>query len=457
MKNILQSALISVILMILWPSWLFSQPESVRWVKSAGGSLDDQATNVAVDGNRNTVVVGFYQGTATFGDTSLAPFGDLDIFIAKYDLEGKLLWVQRAGGASEDKANSVAFDQQGNIFVSGSFDDTVVFGNTTLTAHNSGNPVTRDFFVAKFNPDGDLMWVQQTDASTGTQFALGVAVDSQGNCVVTGLFWISITIGGTTLTEAVSNAQDEIFVFKCDPDGNVLWAKSAGGPGADIGFDIITDSDDNILLTGWSARKVDFGSGVQLTSNSNSEDIFIAKYDKNGNIAWAKNAGSSGEDRGFAIASLGTDFYITGKFQNTIEFDSSHVRFSNGGDDIFAAKYDGSGTLQWLNTAGGSGDDQGRGIAVNKIFSDVELFVTGSFNDRVDFGRDALTSDGADDIFLASYDNFDGDDNWAEQSGGSQTDLGIAVAATPGGNGIVAGLFSDRAQFLFRSATSNGG
>src|SRR5690606_8330373 len=111
----------------------------------------------------------------------------------------------------------------------------------------------------------------------------GISTDANGNVLVTGFFGSpSITFGSTTLTNASSTGKDELFIVKYDPNGNVLWAKSAGGINGDWGNSISTDANGNVLLTGYfSSSSITFGS-TTLT-NAGSYDIFIAKYDSSGN------------------------------------------------------------------------------------------------------------------------------------------------------------------------------
>ena len=190
------------------------------WAKRAGGSSFDLGIGIAVDGARNSYVTGLFGGSATFGlgetnQTTLTSAGSGDIFVAKYDASGDLVWANRAGGTSDALGNGIAVDGAGNSYVTGCFQGSATFGSgetneTTLTSAGG-----QDIFVAKNDASGDLVWAKRTGGTSGDR-GIGIAVDGAGNSYVTGDFSDSATFGSgeaneTTLTSAGGN---DIFVAK---------------------------------------------------------------------------------------------------------------------------------------------------------------------------------------------------------------------------------------------------
>ena len=200
--------------------------DSIVWAKRAGGTGSDSGLGIAVDGSGNSYVTGDFRDSATFGpgetnETTLisgaGPF-DFDIFVAKYDASGELVWAKRAGGTGDfdiDQGRGIAVDGSGNSYVTGLFEGSATFGpgesnETTLTSVGpSPSPSggdSFDIFVAKYDASGALVWAKRA-GGTGFDEGLGIAVDGSGNSYVTGGFVGSATFGPgetneTTLTSA---------------------------------------------------------------------------------------------------------------------------------------------------------------------------------------------------------------------------------------------------------------
>ncbi|MGH8564958.1 MAG: SBBP repeat-containing protein, partial [Gammaproteobacteria bacterium] len=140
--------------------------QELVWARQAGGTSSDEARGIGVDGSGNSYVTGRFRDTATFGpgetnETMLTSAGGNDVFVAKYDSLGDLVWAKRAGGTSDDDGRGIAVDGSGNSYVTGFFPDTATFGpgetNETMLTSAGGN----DVFVAKYDSLGDLVWAKR--------------------------------------------------------------------------------------------------------------------------------------------------------------------------------------------------------------------------------------------------------------------------------------------------------
>ncbi len=109
------------------------------WAKKAGGTSGDYVNGIAVDASGNSYVTGYFNTSATFGSATLASSGSYDIFVAKLDSSGNWLWAKNAGGTDYDCGNSIAVDASGNIYVTGGFEGTATFGSTTLTSNGDSD------------------------------------------------------------------------------------------------------------------------------------------------------------------------------------------------------------------------------------------------------------------------------------------------------------------------------
>ena len=207
--------------------------QDLVWAKRAGGTTSDSGRGIAVDGSGNSYVTGEFFGAATFGPgetnaTTLTSAGGDDIFVAKYDASGDLVWAKRAGGISVfgDFGKDIAVDGAGNSYVTGTFNDSATFGPGETNATTLTSAVFDDIFVAKYDATGDLVWAKRAGGtSLFGDSGLGIAVDGAGNSYVTGFFRDSTTFGpgetnATTLTSAGSA---DIFVAKYDASGDLVW------------------------------------------------------------------------------------------------------------------------------------------------------------------------------------------------------------------------------------------
>ncbi|MBK7650244.1 MAG: BspA family leucine-rich repeat surface protein [Flammeovirgaceae bacterium] len=202
-------------------------PPDFTWVKQATGT-GSQSTlilgnRIARDNTNNLYVTGGTSGTSTLGTFDLVSSGSFDVFVAKYDPDGNVLWAIREGGTGDDRGSAIATDGLGNIYVTGTFRGTVTFGSFTL----STPPLYDNIFILKYNSAGILLWAKQATAITGAASSTTTNIDTDdlGNVFITGYMTRSIDFGGVTLAACITCGTD-IFTAKYDPSGNLLWAKS---------------------------------------------------------------------------------------------------------------------------------------------------------------------------------------------------------------------------------------
>ena len=371
---------------------------STWWAVKAGGSSGDGGKGIAVDSNGNAYATGFFSFTATFGSTILTSSGDHDIFIAKLSSSGSWQWAVKAGGSglgSCECGYGIAVDSSGNAYATGNFYETATFGSTSLTS--SGN---QDIFIAKLSSTGSWQWAVKAGGSQ-YDYGFGIAVDSSGNAYATGYFSETANFGSTSLT---SSGGSDIFIAKLSSSGSWQWAVKADSSDGTAGYGIAVDSSGNAYATGEFGGTAIFGS-TNLVSSGQS-DIFIAKLTSSGSWQWAvKAGGSSGDDdgNGIAVDSSG-NAYVTGSFSGTATFGSTSLTGS-GGNDIFFAKLNSSGSWQWVVKP------EGVEVGMDGIAADSygNLYVTGFFRGTATFGSTSLTSSGNQDIFIAIHQDQDMD------------------------------------------------
>ncbi|MFT6923491.1 MAG: hypothetical protein ACJA1C_002506 [Crocinitomicaceae bacterium] len=248
------------------------------------------------------------------------------------------------------------------------------------------------------------------------------------------------------------------------------WAKSIGGSDYDVGYSITVDVSGNIYTTGHFEGTVDFDPGVGVTSLTSNgfQDVFVQKYDANGDFIWAKSLGGSLDDFGYSVAvDVSGNVYTTGAFEGTVDFDPGpgilNLTSSFSERDIFIQKLDASGNFLWARSmGGGSGGDFGLCI---KVDSGGNVYTTGYFRGgAVDFdpgpGTTMLWSNGIDDIFIQKL-NASGNFLWAKSMGSTGYDYGRSIEVDVSGNVYTTGSFEGTVDFDpgagTVNVTSNGG
>ena len=408
----------------------FPQILNWDWANSSGGANYDYGTGISIDANGNNYVTGWFKSTSiAFGSTTLINAGDWDIFIAKHDSSGNIIWAQQAGGSWEDVGNDICTDLNNHIYLTGEFQSpTITFGSTILS--NTGSS---DFFLTKYDSSGNIIWARSAIGAS-TDFGNGVCADADGNVYATGYFYSStITFGSFVLTNA---GHRDIFIVKYDSSGNVLWAKSAGGVNWEDGNSITTDGNGNAYVTGiFTSSAIIFG--IDTLVNAGAFDVFVVKYDSSGNTLWAKSGGGSGTDIAYSIySSTGNTLYLTGYFTGpSITFGS--ITLNNPG--IFVTKYDSSGNVLWANEAIG-GASQGNCVTAD---GNDNSYVTGNFSSNsIAFGSIVLTNSnpGSHEIFVTKYD-VSGNVIWAIGNGGSLIDESMGISVLGNSSIYVTGRF----------------
>jgi hypothetical protein len=341
----------------------FDANGNVIWAKSADGvnGGGNKSNTVTVDSLSNVYVAGYFDSpNIIFGSTTLTvnTVGGDNIFLVKYDKNGNVLWAKSSkGGTTNDEASSVAVDVSGNIYVAGSFDSPIIsFGSYTFTNNHSDS--IADIFLVKYNSNGNVVWAKSIEGQMKWFYDYFITVDYLGNIYMTGDFYSSnITFGAYTLINDSSGYTD-IFITKYDSSGNVLWAKSAGGTGNDHANTITVDASENAYLAGWFASNTMTFDLSQLinTGDGGNDNIFLAKYNVNGNVIWAKSVGGTHyDDRAYSITiDASNEAYVAGGFSDSsITFGSTSLTtaVTYGSPDMFLAKLSASTGINELNNS----------------------------------------------------------------------------------------------------------
>jgi Beta-propeller repeat len=293
-----------------------------QWVKSAGSSLEDSGRGIAVAAG-NVYLTGFYKLTATFDGTTVTSAGGEDIFMAKYDALGNVLWVRSAGSTGDDRGLGIAADPAGYLYATGYFLETASFGAQSVTSVGG-----HDIFTTKYNANGDVQWVRSAGGNNH-DYGQSIAVSAVGNPVVTGGFQNTAVFEGTN----VASAGDwDVFIVKYNTAGSFVSVRSAGGTGYDYGYGIALDAADNAYVTGIYSGTAKFGTATKTSAGS--FDVFIAKYIGGNGFQWVQSVGGVNGEVGTGTAvSANNDVYFTGSYSVSTIIGNSTLT-SMGNSDI---------------------------------------------------------------------------------------------------------------------------
>lgn len=301
--------------------------------------------------------------------------------------------------------------------------------------------------------DPTFEWAYQIGGGN-YDYSRSIITDNLNNVYSTGFFKDTVDIDpGIGIYNLISSGNRDIYIQKCNTNGELLWAKQIGGIQDDHSQAINIDHSGNIYIVGtfWGTVDFDPGSGNQNYTSNGGTDIFILKLDPNGNFLWVKQMGGSSSDgiNALTIDTFG-NIYTTGTFQGTVDFDPSiNVTnlTSNGDKDIFIQKLNAYGVFQWVKKMGGLESDAGVSIATDNTGN---IFTTGNFKDTVDFnpntGINNLISSGNWDVFIQKLDT-NGNFLWAKQFGGVNNDHSLSLKLDTSGNIYTTGNFKESVDF----------
>ncbi|MFC1731129.1 SBBP repeat-containing protein [candidate division KSB1 bacterium] len=253
------------------------------WAKSIEGSFNNEGRSITTDDSGNVYLSGNFEGTADFDPGSstfnLTSNGLWDIFLTKLDNLGNFIWARSFGGTGRDGLNLITIDPSGNIYATGKFQSSVDFnpGAATFNLTSNGD---YDIFIQKLDANGDFIWAKSIGGPNYDQ-GESIITDTSGNIYVTGYYQETADFDpGSSTFNLSSNGAEDVFILKLDDLGNLIWAKSIGGPLFDAGNSITNDTHGNLFLSGYFQGLADFDPGTStynLTSNGN-EDVFVVKF-----------------------------------------------------------------------------------------------------------------------------------------------------------------------------------
>lgn len=399
------------------------------WVNVMTGSGVAGTKCMDIDGNGNIYITGYIQsGDIDFnpqspGTFTVAPNAN-DMFIAKYNSNGICQWVKNLGQLSTNvEPIDMKVTPSGSVHITGYFNMAMDFdpglGVTTLTC----NPVA-DIFVLKLNTSGNFVWAFSIGDS-GTDAGFAIDVNTAGEVALTGQIEYTVDIDpGVTSSTLVSEGAEDLFIAKYSSTGSLIWGGSIGGDTKELGTTVEYLPNGDLLLAG-IVQSSTLDIDPTITTNTVSKvgfiggnDIYVGKINgSTGASIWGKITGvSSGTPGDIVVRDIALDgpnkFYITGSFQETVNFDlnggtSTLQAIGIPGDDVFVAQYDlANANLLYRYQMGAIGFNTGNEATQIHVKGN-DVFLAGEHRHPLDMdpgaGTASITSYGGTDFFIAKY------------------------------------------------------
>ncbi len=416
------------------------------WAKQFGGPGDEEIQTLTSDDKGNVYAAGHFTGTITLGSRTLTSKGDLDIFFARFDEKGRVVWARSIGGSTYDNEVSLATDCKG-LYMTAQFagDIDVDPGNGITQFNNEGQLSVNDGFFARYNMDnGSLEWAQHLiDATTWSSSSIGV---DQTGVYLAGHYSGAVDFDpGRRLVLRTAQGSDDIFLAKYSLNGKFSWVSSMGGYDWDSGYGLLVDGT-GVYINGSYGLGSDFDpSSNYVTLDGNGG--FFGRYDlATGNLVYVKNVGNG---LIWTLDKYGKDLYIAGEFDGSIDADPDHGAQMIGTDGFHSGligKYNKlDGSFRWAKNIITTG-----WIGPRKLNADgTGVYLNGYFGGSVDFDSGPAmvnrTASPNGNAFAAYYES-SGKLDWVKGLGNAGHAISIASTLTEDGY-YMGGLFADTVNF----------
>ncbi|MDJ0533966.1 MAG: SBBP repeat-containing protein [Xenococcaceae cyanobacterium MO_207.B15] len=348
-----------------------------QWTRQIGTTVIDNSYGIDTDTAGNIYLLSRTNGRLAGANAGIGN----DVVLSKYNRRGSRQWQIQFGSPGNDNPFvDPRVDSSGNVLIAG-------YTNDDLGGINADTeiPPSADAWIAKYDSNGNQLWIEQFGTDEGDE-TFGLDIDSEDNIYTTG--WTRGNLGAPNNLNPDGEVTYDIWLAKYDTDGNQEWIEQFGTNTFDWSWDVATDLNDDIYITGWTLGSLE-------GSNAGSYDIWLAKYDSDGNQLWIDQFGTTGDD-----AALGIDVDELGNYYLTGYTDGDLTGEGNAGSyDAWVAKYDSDGNQLWIQQFGSSELDNAYEVSV----SGDNVFVTG-----VTEGSLGSTNAGSYDAWIGRFSATDG-------------------------------------------------
>lgn len=437
---------LNLLLILLILSYKANYGQEWIWSDELECTNDVTPTNIAVDDNNNVYLIGTYESPSlTIQGITVPNSGDKDGYLCKFSSDGILQWLRGFGSVDRDFAVAINIVEN-SIYIAGDFRNGAIYFTPTDSLENVNN---FDAFLAEFDLDGNFIDAIRIFHGSNIQRIKGMIYSSvEDILIIIGQFKDEFTYFDGTSDITVNPrgaAGKDHFVVKSTLSGEIqdttFFQTTQNGT---ILKDVNLATNEGYYIAGDVFDLIEFStpSNTLTGSSATTADAFIVKLNTDLDFQWARKGGGIGYDHANnSISDIYGNVYITGKAEADVVFDSTATLSSAiisgfGAQDLYLAKYNKLGTLQWVKRKGDAGNDDGFGLIQRENL----VQFCGNISGQVIFNEDTLQSTGITDMNTGfAIFNTKGDEIGAQGIGGSDEDVGSAITFDINGNTIISG------------------
>lgn len=399
-----------------------------------GGAGDQYVIGHGITTSGDIAIGAGFNGTFAWGGNHPAPMNNYSTVVGLLDQSFEPSWTLNISDPT-DGAPLYAFEanSDGAMRASGTYVGTISVLGQSVTAPPGGTA-----YIAALGQNGTLQWIRNLTTS-GVAVVFSMAIAEDGSTYLGGFQATEVDYGDGAVPLQGSN---DGFIVKYDGAGNLAWKKVTGGSGSETVFSMTTTPAEELVAVGIFDAALDFGGGT--LSPQGAQDVFLVKYDAEGNHLWSRSVGESASVRIYNITSDNQGNVVAaGHFDGTISLDGTSLE-SAGGTDALVMSFDALGNLRWAQNFGNFNDQYARKVAVD---ASGNIYFTGYFTGSIDFGRGPLQTAGGEDGFITKLAP-DGTPLWSRALAGPSDEHRLEdVSVAPDGSVVVTGWTVGQATF----------
>jgi hypothetical protein len=355
---------------------------SMMGQSESGGSAS--VSHLIHDGQGNTYVTGSFQGSLVLGTTPLYSKGWADIFVAKLNRQGQVQWALQAGSKGNEVSHRLVLDAQGGLILTGASTDTLTLGTTTVPgSHQSASYyLPQNGFLSRISPQGQ--WVSAIKAPVDIT---ALRTNASGSLWLSGSFSDSLNLGAIHLQ---TRGGTDGYIARLSPTNQWQWAQQIGTASTESIGNIVLDSANNVYVLGDYGDTLTLGAIILPNPNWNSQATYLARLNAAGQWDWAQmivspfNFFNGG---GLGMAPNGRQLLVSGVFADTLQLGISTLTTDLFQQSTFVGAMDLSGQWQWGISPRGSGMTLGGPVEADRYGM---TYLLGSLTGDAHFGTDSI-------------------------------------------------------------------
>ncbi|NLW19458.1 MAG: LysM peptidoglycan-binding domain-containing protein [Candidatus Cloacimonetes bacterium] len=382
---------------ILADTWLACQNSdgSWRWAKNFALVKAGTGLALAVGGSGSVYAAGLFDQELEIDNQKLQAGGPSDLFLAKFDNSGKLLWLKKGLSSGGISSPILSLNQDGNIFLGGEFSGTLSFDD----AENSSSGDS-DLFVTMLDSMGSRIWTATTGSDKAEKL-LKMELTGNGGILIYGSTQGSFKIEGTKLGELPDSADNRFFLARIEPDGRWVW----GSRIQQLGTQCLCNhfSSDTEGNTWFADNFYASGKSHDIYTGGMSVNSQLTMLNAQGKKIWSKSMGGTDVSIDWISAGPNSGLFVSGSFLGSLTL--GDCKLDSGSQTAqYYAYFDSKGNCLWARKW------LGTNLYFNMVSSSGELYLVGKHQQYIDTGSTPHYFEMGDGDLLVTQ--LDGEGNW---------------------------------------------